>query len=77
MNDGNYYKIKRLEARVDQLEEFCHELSNYISEMQHNSTESHDSLVDQVNKFLHETVVKMEDMDRKIENIQYKKDTNE
>jgi len=65
MSNDVYRDVKRLEAKIKHLEEFCHELSNYISDMQHSSNDKSDLLTSQINTFTKEVRLKIEKLEEK------------
>ena len=64
MKEQNYHKFKRIEARIKELEESSNSMSNFIAELEQDFSERHDLLVDQVNTFMHEFIVKIEKLEQ-------------
>jgi len=64
VNDKTFHQLRRLDARVRELENLSNEISNYIAEMQQELNDKHDLLVDQVNTFMHEYLSKIEKLER-------------
>lgn len=58
-----FHQLRRLDARLRELENFNNDMSNYISEIQQDFTDRHDLLVSQVNTFMHEIIVKIEKLE--------------
>ena len=63
MNDKISTILRRLEARIIEAENFDNEMSHYISEMHQELTDRHDTLVSQLNAFMHEAVAKIEKLE--------------
>ena len=64
MNDKTFQQLRRLDARVRELENLNNEMSNFISEIEQDFTQRHDLLVDQVNTFMHEYMSKIENLEQ-------------
>jgi len=58
-----YNKFRRLEARIDHLEELSQDLSNYIAKLEQGLNEQHDKLADEINSAFHEIVSKIEELE--------------
>jgi len=62
MDKELYRNLKRLHARVDQVEEYCNEISSYIYELEKGLHDKDETVAKQINSFMKLTTAKIEEI---------------